>query len=913
LFEAREKMTADPESLVGSTLGGSYTVLRLLGHGGMGAVYEAQGARLPDKRFAVKVLTVARGPRSEEYRRFHQEATIISRLGHPNIVAVVDFDHTDQGLPFMVMEHLEGEDLQQLLEREGALPMERALPLFSGVCAGLQAAHEQGVVHRDIKPQNIFIQRAGQEQVPKLLDFGISKLHGAGAGLTASRATMGTPHYMSPEQAWGVTEKMGPRSDLFSLGAVMYRALGGRLPFEGDSLPAVIHAVTSHDPEPLHRVNSAVPAAVSTVVAQAMAREPEQRQASAAELLAQLQQAAERHEPPAVAHRAGATHEEEAPTVVASESPAPTPRKRRGALLPGGILLGLLLLFGAAALLMAREDGRPSVASLADKPGTRGLRDAGGDMAPGHGNALAAALRAVAPDLAACYAPALAREPDLEGSVDFKLVFGDRGQVLQATVERDGLGDAGVGACAAARLRAGLGPIRALAGKVVKATHLFMPTRTLAVLPFDNLSGDQALAWLQGGMAEALVSRLGQVPHVVLLEQARVRSLLSRGDPAERQEAALLAAARKAGAELLLRGAFQRIGQQVRITARLVRVKSGKIRSVAQTTGALEQVFSLQDGLARDLTRALGSAKTPTSADRAARGGATLAVLRLLGQAHNALMAGGAAGNLSRAEALYRQVLQAAEAMPEAHRGLAMALWPRRDGAGGKVNAEIKAHLERALELRPTYYEALSSLGFILWSEQRHERAFALQQRALRLKPTYALGYYGLGLGHATRGNSEQALTLLRQAVELDPRNSEFHTQLGICVAAFKRDFEAALLHTGRALQQPGAVLWNHVNHAFMQLMTGDAAACLRTLEGNPDAGPYNSPHQGQRLLVRAACLAKLGQRARAREVIASAPARDRALVGAALPPGLPAYLKILLGDLRKVLSGITPQGASAR
>jgi len=878
-------MTLESENLIGSTLGGSYRITRLLGKGGMGAVYEAHGVRLPDKRFAVKLLHQALNAGEEVYERFRREATIVSRLGHPNIVEVIDFDHTADGRPFMVMEYLEGEDLEQALPPEGPLALEQALPIFAGVCAGLQAAHEQGVVHRDIKPQNIFLQRQGEEQIPKLLDFGISKLQGASTDITGSRATLGTPHYMSPEQAWGISARVGARSDIFSLGAVLYRTLTGTPPFKGESLVAVIHAVAETEPAPVHEVAPGIPPAVSAVVARALAKEPEKRPASADDLLAQLRQAA----------TGSFSRASTAPDL---EPPPRQPRRRSKSGL-ALILLVLALLAGAAVMYLARPDGPARVAALVDQPPAVGLRDAGADSNSRLAAALAAALKSEAASLTACFTPALARNPDLEGSVGFKLVFGDRGQVLDVRVERDGLGDAAVAACAAARLRK-LSPLPKMAGKVSTVPYYFAPARTLAVLPFQNLAGDATMEWLRGGMAEALISRLGQVPNLVLLERSRVRTLLAGGGGGER---ALLPAAREAGADLLLQGAFQRLGSTLRITARLTRTRDGKIRSTAEATGELEQVFGLQDRLAGDMVGALSGAFS-TGGDKK-----SLSVLRLLGQAHNALMEAGERDSLARAEVLYRQVIRAADHVPEAYFGLAMALWPRRDGKGGAVNREIKAHLNRALELRPAYHEAMSSLGFILWNEQRYDQAFELQQRALRLKPTYAHGYFGLGLGHATRGNGEQALTLLRQAVELAPRDSEFHTELGICVAAFKRDFRKARRHTAAALKLHGGVLWNHVNHAFMELLAGDARSCLKTIEGSPLEGPYNAPHLGQRLLVQAACLASLGETARAAKLVAELPPRARAMLGDPPPPGLPAHLKILLKDLRGFLDPVTRSG----
>ncbi|MFI5298360.1 MAG: serine/threonine-protein kinase, partial [Polyangiales bacterium] len=223
-------------SLQGALLGGRYRVGRLLGAGGMGAVYEAMQEDL-GRRVAIKVLlpeVIASSDDAEALRRFAREARAAAALHHPNIVAVTDFSPGDATAPaFLVMELLQGRSVARAIMDEGRLGPERVVTIAIQILAALETAHAAGLVHRDIKPDNVFLVpvtgAAGGELV-KVLDFGIAKLaRGGGAtssGLTATGAVLGTPAYMSPEQARG--RDVDARSDLYAVGALMYHALSGR-------------------------------------------------------------------------------------------------------------------------------------------------------------------------------------------------------------------------------------------------------------------------------------------------------------------------------------------------------------------------------------------------------------------------------------------------------------------------------------------------------------------------------------------------------------------------------------------------------------------------------------------------------------------------------------------------------------
>jgi eukaryotic-like serine/threonine-protein kinase len=277
---------------VGTVLQATYEIVGRIGAGGMGEVYEARHARLPGG-FAVKVLTAERTARAPtdapEFLRFRREAEIASSLRHPNIVQVVDFNQTDDGSPYMVMELLTGLDLAALLEREGPLPAARVAAIVEQVASALSAAHGRGIVHRDLKPQNVFvIPVEGQTRDhAKVLDFGISKVK-TSLSLTGESRLFGTPQYMSPEQAEGNGDTVDGRTDQFALAAMAYVMMCGRAAFQGDSVPAVLFQVTSAAPPPVTSLMPRLPPAVDQVLSRGLAKRKQDRFDSVGQLATAL-------------------------------------------------------------------------------------------------------------------------------------------------------------------------------------------------------------------------------------------------------------------------------------------------------------------------------------------------------------------------------------------------------------------------------------------------------------------------------------------------------------------------------------------------------------------------------------------------------------------------------------------------
>lgn len=271
-------MVGASDSLPPGTLFGVYRIQRLVGEGGMGAVYEAVHTGL-NKVVAVKTVTLAVTRSPEHLQRFLREGETAARIRHPNVVDITDVGVHD-GRPYLVMEFLEGEDLSQLLERERVLPVARAIDILLPVMAGVSAAHDEGVIHRDLKPQNIFLARTRQGQVqPKLLDFGISKISDSrsnGKVLTRTSSLLGTPFYMSPEQVRDA-KLLDARTDQYSLATILYECLSGSRPFHHEHLYSLLNLISAGQYTPLRALNPSVPVAVEAIVHRGLAVDREAR------------------------------------------------------------------------------------------------------------------------------------------------------------------------------------------------------------------------------------------------------------------------------------------------------------------------------------------------------------------------------------------------------------------------------------------------------------------------------------------------------------------------------------------------------------------------------------------------------------------------------------------------------------
>jgi len=277
--------------LVGQVIADRYHVTKKLGEGGMGQVYLAEHVKM-GRRSAIKVMNPAMVHDPDAVARFNREASNASRITHPNVCAIYDFGETSDGLIYLAMEFIEGEPLTDLLEREGALPVPRAVTIFLQVAEALQAAHDLGIVHRDLKPDNVMLtRRKDGADVVKVVDFGIAKAVGgdqAGQKVTKTGLVVGTPEFMSPEQLSGDT--LDGRSDLYSLALVFYRMLSGKLPFEATSVQETMIKRLTDEPTKLAkaRPDLTFPPGLQPVLDTALARSPVERYQTVAKFAADV-------------------------------------------------------------------------------------------------------------------------------------------------------------------------------------------------------------------------------------------------------------------------------------------------------------------------------------------------------------------------------------------------------------------------------------------------------------------------------------------------------------------------------------------------------------------------------------------------------------------------------------------------
>lgn len=275
----------------GEVIEGKYRIVGLIGEGGMGAVYEGENIRI-QRRVAIKVLHAAFADNAEVVMRFQREAQAAGRIGNDHILEVLDLGALSNGDQFMVMEFLDGEPLSQRIKARGGMSPQELAPLMRQALAGLAAAHDAGIIHRDLKPDNIFIlkEKAGHRDFVKIIDFGISKFQPINneMRMTQTGAVMGTPYYMSPEQAHGGSA-VDARSDIYAMGVILYEALAGRVPFDAATFNQLLFKIVLADATPLRELVPGADPAFLTLVEKAMARDPASRFQNARDFAAALQ------------------------------------------------------------------------------------------------------------------------------------------------------------------------------------------------------------------------------------------------------------------------------------------------------------------------------------------------------------------------------------------------------------------------------------------------------------------------------------------------------------------------------------------------------------------------------------------------------------------------------------------------
>ncbi len=274
----------------GSVIDDKYEIVRLIGEGGMGAVFEGRN-RLIERRVAIKVLHASARAAEGVVERFEREARAAGRIGGDHVLEVLDLGSLPTGDRYMVMEYLDGETLAQRITRLGRMTCEQFFPILRQALVGLSAVHAAGIVHRDLKPDNLFImnEKAGRRDFLKIIDFGVSKFGVTGGDMSMTRtgSVMGTPYYMSPEQAKG-SSQVNHQSDLYSMGVIAFEALTGAVPFDGTSFNDLMFKIVLNEMPSLEQVIPGVDPAFSAIVRRATAKDLSHRYQTAAEFLADL-------------------------------------------------------------------------------------------------------------------------------------------------------------------------------------------------------------------------------------------------------------------------------------------------------------------------------------------------------------------------------------------------------------------------------------------------------------------------------------------------------------------------------------------------------------------------------------------------------------------------------------------------
>jgi len=698
--------------VIGQTVS-HYRVLSKLGGGGMGVGDEAEDLNL-GRKVALKFLPEASEGR-EARERLKREARAASALDHPNICVIHDIGE-DKGQSFIVMELMEGQTLKHLIGGE-PMEIERVVELGAQIADALAAAHARDIVHRDVKPANIFVTGRGQA---KVLDFGLAKqlAHPAPADsdratpsrpldLTPVGGTVGTVAYMSPEQARG--KDLDARTDLFSFGAVLYEMATGRLAFPGENTGETLEGIFGGEPVAPVRLNPKVPATLERIIAKALEKDRELRYQSAAEMRTDLQRL------------------RRDTTSVRSTDPAPPAiRAQRKRLAPWlGAAAALMALVAVVTLWRGRETGVPAPEPPATAP-----------------------------------------------------------------------------------------------------TSL----RSIAVLPFVNISADKENEYFSDGLAEELLNVLAKIPE--LRVTGRTSSFQFKGKTED-----LRVIGQKLNVATLLEGSVRKAGNRVRITTQLVSVADGFHLWSETYDRELDDIFAVQDEISRSVAKALKVTLLGQDQRPSGSRGNNAEAFKLYLQGRF-FFDRSTKESLGKAVSYYEQALKLDPGYSLAWLGLAKTHFTQADIGYVPFDEgfpKARREVERALTLDPNLAEAHAALGDIKWTYAWDwTGADAAFKRALELEPGNAEVVSRASLFALALGRIDEAMRLGRKAVELDPLNRLAHDYLG-AVALYASRLDEAEAAFRKVLELNPEFPGGHARLGWVHLLRSKPELVLQEIEREPD------------------------------------------------------------------------------
>ena len=661
-----------------------YEVVRRLGVGGMGEVFLARDPEL-ERSVAIKVMSAELAKDADQRKRFRAEAKAASALVHPNIVVILEVGETEDGRPFLAMEYVEGQTLDAVMQQR-RLRIREVLNLGLEVADALELAHSRGIVHRDIKPANIMLNGRG---AVKVLDFGLAKRFAedelsaptSGSGShTRTGMLIGTPHYMSPEQVLG--RELDNRSDLFSLGVVLYELVSGQKPFRGRTVGETINNVVNQAPEPLGLENPVYSPALDAIIFKCLEKEPAKRYESAKALARDLAKLKTESERANAAKPAPASPPRSEP-----QTPAATPAPARRPLLSPPsvsfvISVGLLVALGALVF----HSTKPS--SHSDK---------------------------------------------------------DIGLVPLDTPHQN----------------------------------------SIAVLPFDNFSGDSESDYLSDGLTEEITTALSRIHGLKVAARNSAFTFKDKKDDARAIGAALRVST-------LLEGSVRKDGKKLRVTAQLINVADGFQLWSDTYDRSVEDIFAVQEDIARRIAERLqGQTNGPAPVAKTVNAEAHLLYLQARLFWNKRTEAG-----LKRALQLYQEAIGKDPAYPEAQASLASCyyLLPSYSLSARKAEyyPKARAAAHRALELDADCAEAHAVLGNLQAAARDLKGAEEHFRKAIQLAPSYSTAHHWYGIFLTTHGRREEALAELRTAFELESSSPIIRTAIAHTFY-FSRDFDRTI------------------------------------------------------------------------------------------------------------------------